>query len=87
MNLFASAAITWLCPSVPQNRPALSFFKPCPPEEKYQRPLRELQKHVEATLQLAMKMGKGLASQSAFQRCQLGGGQRAPQQAEKIMDR
>eukprot|EP00930_Biecheleria_cincta_P101547 TRINITY_DN93196_c0_g1_i1.p1 TRINITY_DN93196_c0_g1~~TRINITY_DN93196_c0_g1_i1.p1 ORF type:complete len:344 (-),score=52.03 TRINITY_DN93196_c0_g1_i1:321-1283(-) len=49
-----------LCPSnwIRENRPALSFFKPCPPDEKYQRPLRELQKHVEATLRLALKMGK-----------------------------
>lgn len=49
-----------LCPSnwIRENRPALSFFKPCPPDEKYQRPLQELQKHVEATLRLAMKMGK-----------------------------
>jgi len=49
-----------LCPStwIRENRPALSFFKACPLDEKYQRPLRELQQHVEATLQLAMKVGK-----------------------------
>lgn len=49
-----------LCPSnwIRENRPALSFFKPAPNEEKYQRPLRDLQKHVEATLKLALKMGK-----------------------------
>jgi len=49
-----------LCPSnwIRENRPALSFFKPCPSDEKFQRPLQELQKHVEATLKLALKMGK-----------------------------
>jgi hypothetical protein len=49
-----------LCPSnwIRENRPALSFFKPAPQEEKYQKPLRELQKHVEAVLKLALKMGK-----------------------------
>lgn len=58
-----------LCPSnwIRENRPALSFFKPCPPEEKYQRPLRELQKHVEATLQLAMKMGKVIIVTNAME--------------------
>jgi len=49
-----------LCPSnwIRENRPALSFFKPAPSDEKFQRPLRELQQHVEATLKLSMKMGK-----------------------------
>lgn len=49
-----------LCPShwIRENRPALSFFKACPTDEKYQKPLRELQVHVLATLQLAMKLGK-----------------------------
>jgi len=49
-----------LCPStwIRENRPALSFFKTCPADEKFQRPLRELQQHVEATLQFAMKVGK-----------------------------
>jgi len=49
-----------LCPSnwIRENRPALSFFKPCPADEKYQRPLRELQKHAEAVLKLALKLGK-----------------------------
>lgn len=49
-----------LCPSnwIRENRPALSFFKPCPNDEKYQRPLQALQKEVEATLKLAMKLGK-----------------------------
>jgi len=49
-----------LCPSnwIRENRPALSFFKPAPDEEKYQKPLKELQIHVEATLKLAMRMGK-----------------------------
>jgi hypothetical protein len=49
-----------LCPSnwIRANRPTLSFFKPCPPDEHFQRPLRELQKHVEAVLHLAMRLGK-----------------------------
>jgi hypothetical protein len=49
-----------LCPSnwIRENRPMLSFFKPAPTDERIQKPLRELQKHVEATLKLAMKMGK-----------------------------
>lgn len=49
-----------LCPSnwIRDNRPILSFFKPAPPDEKFQRPLRELQISVEATLKLAMKLGK-----------------------------
>jgi len=38
-----------LCPSnwIRENRPVTSFFKPAPTEEKYQRPLRELQEVVE----------------------------------------
>jgi len=58
-----------LCPSnwIRENRPALSFFKPCPTEEKYQRPLRELQKHVEATLRLALKMGKVIIVTNAME--------------------
>lgn len=58
-----------LCPSnwIRENRPALSFFKPCPADEKYQRPLRELQKHVEATLKLAMKMGKVIIVTNAME--------------------
>jgi len=49
-----------LCPSnwIRENRPALSFFKPCPQDEKFQKPLRELSKLVEATLRLSMKLGK-----------------------------
>lgn len=49
-----------LCPSnwIRENRPVLSFFKPAPPDERFQRPLRELQKHVEATLRLSLKLGK-----------------------------
>lgn len=49
-----------LCPSnwIRENRPALSFFRAAPEDPKYQRPLKELQEHVEATLKLAMKMGK-----------------------------
>lgn len=58
-----------LCPSnwIRENRPALSFFKPAPPDEKYQRPLRELQIHVEATLKLAMKMGKVIIVTNAME--------------------
>lgn len=58
-----------LCPSnwIRENRPALSFFKPCPTDEKYQRPLRELQKHVEATLRLALKMGKVIIVTNAME--------------------
>jgi len=58
-----------LCPSnwIRENRPALSFFKPCPNEDKYQRPLRELQKHVEATLRLALKMGKVIIVTNAME--------------------
>lgn len=49
-----------LCPSnwIRENRPVLSFFKPAPTDEKFQRPLRELQVSVEATLKLALKLGK-----------------------------
>jgi hypothetical protein len=49
-----------LCPSnwIRENRPALSFFKPAPNDEKYQRPLREIQKNVKLVLDLAMKLGK-----------------------------
>jgi len=58
-----------LCPSnwIRENRPHLSFFKPAPPDEKYQRPLRELQVHVEATLKLAMKMGKVIIVTNAME--------------------
>lgn len=58
-----------LCPSnwIRENRPALSFFKPAPQDEKYQRPLRELQGHVEATLKLAMKMGKVIIVTNAME--------------------
>mmetsp|Transcript_177 Transcript_177/g.599 ORF Transcript_177/g.599 Transcript_177/m.599 type:complete len:345 (+) Transcript_177:94-1128(+) len=58
-----------LCPSnwIRENRPALSFFKPAPNEEKYQRPLRELQIHVEACLKLALKMGKVIIVTNAME--------------------
>lgn len=58
-----------LCPSnwIRENRPALSFFKPAPQDEKYQRPLLELQKHVEETLKLAMKMGKVIIVTNAME--------------------
>eukprot|EP00929_Paragymnodinium_shiwhaense_P097270 TRINITY_DN5900_c0_g1_i1.p1 TRINITY_DN5900_c0_g1~~TRINITY_DN5900_c0_g1_i1.p1 ORF type:complete len:345 (-),score=46.92 TRINITY_DN5900_c0_g1_i1:114-1079(-) len=49
-----------LCPSnwIRENRPTLSFFKPCPPDDRFLKPLKELEVHVEATLKLAMKLGK-----------------------------
>jgi len=58
-----------LCPSnwIRKNRPELSFFKPCPPDPKFQRPLRELQIHVEAVLQLALKMGKVIIVTNAME--------------------
>jgi len=58
-----------LCPSnwIRENRPSLSFFKPAPSDEKYQAPLRELQTHVEATLKLAMKMGKVIIVTNAME--------------------
>lgn len=58
-----------LCPSnwIRENRPTLSFFKPAPSDEKFQRPLRELQKQVEATLKLAMKMGKVIIVTNAME--------------------
>lgn len=48
-----------LCPSswIRANKRVLSFFKPAPAVEKYQRPLRELQVAGEALLRFAMKLG------------------------------
>jgi hypothetical protein len=48
-----------LCPSswIRANRSELSFFRPAPKIEKFQRPLRTLQKHVEALLTFAMTLG------------------------------
>jgi len=58
-----------LCPShwIRKNRPELSFFKAAPPEERYQRPLRQLQDEVEAVLKLSMKMGKVIIVTNAMQ--------------------
>lgn len=58
-----------LCPSnwIRENRPALSFFKPAPQDDKYQKPLRELQKQVEAVLKLALKMGKVIIVTNAME--------------------
>lgn len=58
-----------LCPSnwIRKNRPALSFFKPAPNEEKYQRPLRDLQVVVEEVLKLAMKMGRVIIVTNAME--------------------
>jgi len=58
-----------LCPStwIRENRPVLSFFKPAPTDEKFQKPLRELQKHVEDTLKLALKMGKVIIVTNAME--------------------
>mmetsp|Transcript_23812 Transcript_23812/g.67788 ORF Transcript_23812/g.67788 Transcript_23812/m.67788 type:complete len:315 (+) Transcript_23812:135-1079(+) len=48
-----------LCPSswIRANKRELSFFRPAPNTEKFQRPLRELQAQGEALLKLAMKLG------------------------------
>ncbi|CAJ1460208.1 unnamed protein product [Effrenium voratum] len=48
-----------LCPSswIRANKKVLSFFKPAPATEKYQKPLRELQASVEVLLKMAMKLG------------------------------
>jgi len=58
-----------LCPSnwIRENRPTLSFFKPAPSDEKFQRPLRELQKHVEAVLKQALKLGKVIIVTNAME--------------------
>lgn len=48
-----------LCPSswIRANKKVLSFFKPAPTTEKYQKPLRELQAAVEVLLKMSMKLG------------------------------
>lgn len=48
-----------ICPSswIRENKRVLSFFKPAPKDEQYQRPLRELQQHAETLIKLAMKLG------------------------------
>jgi hypothetical protein len=48
-----------LCPSswIRANKHHLSFFKPAPNVEQFQRPLRELQKQCEQLLKLAVKLG------------------------------
>lgn len=58
-----------LCPSnwIREGRPALSFFKPCPSDEKYQKPLRELQIQVQRVLELALKMGKVIIVTNAME--------------------
>lgn len=58
-----------LCPSnwIRDNRPALSFFRPAPNEERFQKPLAELAVQVEATLKLAMKMGKVIIVTNAME--------------------
>lgn len=49
-----------LCPSnwIRENRPALSFFKPAPPDPRFQKPLAELSRRVETLLRLSMTLGK-----------------------------
>lgn len=49
-----------LCPSnwIREGRPTLSFFKPCPADERFQKPLRELQIQVQRVLELSFKLGK-----------------------------
>eukprot|EP00928_Gymnodinium_smaydae_P079008 TRINITY_DN63038_c0_g1_i1.p1 TRINITY_DN63038_c0_g1~~TRINITY_DN63038_c0_g1_i1.p1 ORF type:complete len:394 (+),score=52.80 TRINITY_DN63038_c0_g1_i1:91-1182(+) len=58
-----------LCPSnwIRENRPALSFFKPAPMEDRFQRPLQELSTHVEAVLKLALKLGKVIIVTNAME--------------------
>jgi len=48
-----------LCPSswIRANKRVLSFFRPAPNIEKFQRPLRELTANCEALLKFAMKLG------------------------------
>mmetsp|Transcript_58387 Transcript_58387/g.156078 ORF Transcript_58387/g.156078 Transcript_58387/m.156078 type:complete len:294 (+) Transcript_58387:3-884(+) len=48
-----------LCPSswIRANKHHLSFFKPAPKTEHFQRPLRELQRECEALLTMAIKLG------------------------------
>lgn len=48
-----------LCPSswIRANKRELSFFRPAPKTEKFQRPLRDLQVQCESVLRLAMKLG------------------------------
>lgn len=58
-----------LCPStwIRDNQPALSYSKPAPCEERYQRPLREMQRQAEAVLTLALKMGKVMIVTNAME--------------------
>jgi len=58
-----------VCPSnwIRVNRPAVSFFKPPPDDERIQGPLRELQKHAEAMLTSAMKLGKVIIVTNAME--------------------
>jgi len=49
-----------LCPSswIRANRPALSYFRPCPKDDKYQKPLMELQQAVISLLEKSLALGK-----------------------------
>jgi len=58
-----------LCPSswIRANKRELSFFKPAPKTEKFQRPLRELQVQCEGVLKLAMKLGNVIIVTNAME--------------------
>lgn len=58
-----------LCPSswIRANKRVLSFFRPAPNIEKFQRPLRELQTNCEALLRFAMKLGSVIIVTNAME--------------------
>jgi len=58
-----------LCPSswIRTNKRELSFFRPAPKTEKFQRPLRELQLHCEHVLKLAMTLGSVIIVTNAME--------------------
>lgn len=58
-----------LCPSswIRANKRELSFFRPAPKTEKFQRPLRELQVQCEHVLKLAMKLGNVIIVTNAME--------------------
>jgi len=58
-----------LCPStwIRDNQPALNFFKPAPCEDRYLRPLKEMQRQAERILTLALKMGKVIIVTNAME--------------------
>jgi len=58
-----------LCPSswIRANKRVLSFFRPAPNIEKFQRPLRELQANCEALLKFAMQLGSVIIVTNAME--------------------